>query len=106
MPRGPTSTQRIEDLEERIARLERRSIRVVAGTTSRNLNDRLAQELKPLNDRIPALQAIVQSYETLLVAIFQAYGIEADQITNAIKLACQGLTQDQQKIVRDLLRSI
>jgi hypothetical protein len=54
MPRGPTSTQRIEDLEERIARLERRSIRVVAGMTSRNLNDRLAQELKPLNDRIPA----------------------------------------------------
>jgi hypothetical protein len=42
--------------------------------TSRNLNDRLAQELKPLNDRIPALQAIVQAYETLLVAIFQAYG--------------------------------
>jgi hypothetical protein len=106
MPRGPTSTQRIEDLEERIARLERRSIRVVAGMTSRNLNDRLAQELKPLNDRIPALQAIVQAYETLLVAIFQAYGIEADQITNAIKLASQGLTQDQQKIVRDLLRSI
>jgi hypothetical protein len=33
MPRGPTSTQRIEDLEERIARLERRSIRVVAGMT-------------------------------------------------------------------------
>ena len=64
MPRGPTSTQRIEDLEERIARLERRSIRVVAGMTSRNLNDRLAQELKPLNDRIPALQAIVQAYET------------------------------------------
>jgi hypothetical protein len=45
MPRGPTSTQRIEDLEERIARLERRSIRVVAGMTSRNLNDRLAQGL-------------------------------------------------------------
>src|SRR5438477_7900423 len=66
MPRGPTNTRRIEDLEERVANMERRPARVAAGNTGRNLNDRLAQELKPLNDRIRALQAIVQAYETVL----------------------------------------
>jgi len=106
MPRGPTNTRRIEDLEERVAKLERRPAQVAAGNTGRNLNDPLAQELKPLNDRIRALQAIVQAYETVLVAILQAYGIEANQIGNAVKLPSQALTPDQQKIVRDLLRSV
>ena len=30
MPRGPTNTRRIEDLEERVAKLERRPARVAA----------------------------------------------------------------------------
>ena len=105
MPRGPTNSQRMKDLEERVAKLERRPARIAA-RINRNLNDRLEQELKPLHDRIRAIQAIAQAYETLLVAIFQAYGIEADQIANAIRLASQKLTPDQQDIVRDLLRSV
>lgn len=79
---------------------------MTAGITGQDLNDRLARELKSMTDHIRALQAIVQAYETLLVAIFQAYGIEANQIANAIRLASQRLTPDQQNIVHDLLRSI
>jgi molybdopterin converting factor small subunit len=103
VPKGPTNSQRIEDLEERVAKLERRPARMAGRIIS---NDRLEQELKPLHDRIRAIQAVAQAYETLLVAIFQAYGIEADQIANAIRLASQKLTPDQQNIVRDLLRLV
>jgi hypothetical protein len=106
VPRVATNNQRIEELEERVAKLEQRPARVGDGMTARDLNNSLTRDVKPLNDRIRALQAIVQAYETLLMAIFQAYGIEADQIARAVNMASQELTPDQQNVVRDLLRSV
>jgi len=102
MAKGPTNKERIEALETAVAELQRRPTTVATGITASNLNDRIEQEIKPLNDRIRALQVIVQGYETVL----RAHKIAPKEIENAIKSAGQELTKGQKAIVGDLLQSV
>jgi hypothetical protein len=102
MAKGPTNKERIEALEVAVAELQRRPTTVATGITASNLNDRVEQEIKPLNDRIRALQAIVQGYESVL----RAHKVTSQEIKKAIKSSGQQLTGDQKAIVVILLQSV
>jgi hypothetical protein len=111
MATGPTNTKRIAELETAVALLEAavRALQdtpaqVGVGITASNLNDRVEAEIKPLNDRIRAFQAILQGYELVLME----RQVTSQEIANAIKRApkWKELTQAQEAIVGDLLQSV
>jgi len=97
-----TDTKRLDDLETRVADLEQRPTEVAAGITAGNLSDRVNQEVGPLNNAVQALKAIVQAYETLLLA----RGVIPEEIAKAAKASGQKLTDRQWDILRDLLQSV
>ena len=99
-----TDAERLADLESRVKELEEQPAQVAAGITAGNLNDRIESEIKPLNDRIRALQAILQGYELVLME----RQITSQEIANAIKRTpkWQELTPAQAAIVGDLLQSL
>lgn len=111
MATGPTNTTRIAELETAVALLRAdvqalldAPAQVAVGISASNLNDRVDSEIKPLTDRIRALQAILQGYEIVLME----RQITSQEIANAIKRTpkWKELTQVQAAIVGDLLQSV
>ena len=104
MAKGSTNTQRIAALEATVAALQETPRTVAAGITAANLNDRIEQEMKPVNDRLRAFQVILQGYERVLLE----HQITSAEIAEAIRDSAkwQELTQAQKEIVGDLLQSL
>jgi len=101
-------TDRIEALEDRLTGLEQRRTATVGGITNADLNNAVANGIRPhrqrvdgLEDRILALEAIVKAYRM----IFLAHGVKTRALTSAVKASTEQLTRNQQRIAREILRS-